>query len=214
MACSPTSPQGIAVIKQTVIQASTIPRIKHDEAMAITEVENDRLGAVLADVTPEQWTLPTDCTRWDVRAVVVHLVASAEAQASPAEMVKLTKAGPKLMAEIDGIYPVDGINEAALRARTHLTPAELPALWRSVAGKALQARQRIPAPIRALPLLRLAPKVWKPVGYLYDIGFTRDAWMHRVDLSTDPSTPPPTTTVASWPTSSPNGRPPTPTRSA
>jgi len=47
------------VIKGTVIQASTIPPIKHDEAMAITEVENDRLGEVLADVTPEQWTLPT-----------------------------------------------------------------------------------------------------------------------------------------------------------
>ena len=171
------------MIKGTVIQASTIPPIKHDEAMAITEVENDRLGEVLADVTPEQWTLPTDCTRWDVRVVVVHLIASAEAQASPAEMIKLTRAGPKLMAEIDGIYPVDGVNEAALRARTHLTPAELSALWRSVTAKALRARQRIPAPIRALPLLRLAPKVWKPVGYLYDIGFTRDVWMHRVDLS-------------------------------
>jgi len=41
----------------------------------------------------------------------------------------------------------------------------------------------MPRPIRALPLLRLAPKCWKPLGYLYDIGFTRDVWMHRVDLS-------------------------------
>jgi uncharacterized protein (TIGR03083 family) len=171
------------VIEGTLIQASTIPRIKHDEAMAITEVENHRLGELLADVTPEQWALPTDCTRWDVRAVAVHLIASAEAQASPGEMIKLMRAGPKLMTEIEGIYPVDGINEAALRARTHLTPAELPALWHRVAAKALRARQRIPAPIRALPLLKLAPKVWKPVGYLYDIGFTRDVWMHRVDLS-------------------------------
>jgi uncharacterized protein (TIGR03083 family) len=171
------------VIEGTVIQASTIPRIKHDEAMAITEVENHRLGEVLADVTAEQWTLPTDCTRWDVRAIAVHLIASAEAQASPGEMIKLMRAGPKLMTEIEGIYPVDGINEAALRARTHLAPIELPALWRTVAAKALRARQRIPAPIRALPLLKLAPRMWKPVGYLYDIGFTRDVWMHRVDLS-------------------------------
>lgn len=143
------------MIEGTVIEASTIPRIKHDEAMAITEVENYRLGEVLADVKAEQWTLPTDCTRWDVRAVVVHLIASAEAQASPAEMIKLMRAGPKLMAEIDGIYPVDGINEAGIRARTHLTPTELPSLWRSVAAKALRARQRISAPIRALPLLKL-----------------------------------------------------------
>jgi hypothetical protein len=205
------------VIEGTVIQASTIPRIKHDEAMAITEVENHRLGELLADITPEQWALPTDCTRWDVRAVAVHLIASAEAQASPSEMIKLMRAGPKLMTEIDGIYPVDGINEAALRARTHLSPAELPALWRTVAAKALRARQRIPAPIRALPLLKLAPKVWKPVGYLFTTSASPATYgctaLTSAEPSTVPSRRPPTTTVASWPTSSPNGRPPTPTRS-
>jgi uncharacterized protein (TIGR03083 family) len=171
------------VSAETVIQAGRIPRIQHDEAMALTAEENRRLGELLVEIKPDQWSLPTDCTRWDVRAIVVHLIAGAEAQASPGEMIKLMRAGPKLMAEIEGIYPVDGVNEAALRARTHLTPAELPALWRRVAAKALRARQRIPAPIRALPLLKLAPKVWKPVGYLYDIGFTRDVWMHRVDRS-------------------------------
>lgn len=87
------------------------------------------------------------------------------------------------MAEIGGIWPVDGLNEAGLRARNHLTPAELPDLWNTVAAKALHARRRMPAPIRALPLLRFAPGEWKPLGYLYDIGFTRDVWMHRVDLS-------------------------------
>jgi hypothetical protein len=67
----------------------------------------------------------------------------------------------------------------------------------------------MPKPIRALPLLRLAPKYWKPLGYLYDIGFTRDVWMHRVDLAPSgaPSTPQPTTTgrivadiIAEWAT--------------
>lgn len=169
--------------EEAVIQANTVPRIKHDEAMVITEVENARLGELLAHVEPEQWALPTDCTRWDVRAVVVHLIASAEAQASPAEMIRLARAGSKLMAEIDGVHSVDGINEAAIRARTHLRPDELPARWDPVSAKALRARQRMPAVIRALPLLKLAPKVWKPVGYLYDMGFTRDVWMHRVDVS-------------------------------
>jgi uncharacterized protein (TIGR03083 family) len=171
------------VTEGTVIRAQTIARIKHDEAMAITEVENHRFADLLADIGPDQWTLPTDCTRWDVRAVVVHLVASAEAQASLGEMINLVRAGPKLMDEIDGVYPVDGMNEAALRARSHWTPAELPARWEVSAAEGLDARRRIPAPIRAVPILRLAPKIWKPVGYLYDMGFTRDVWMHRVDVS-------------------------------
>src|SRR5512132_2359596 len=41
----------------------------------------------------------------------------------------------------------------------------------------------MPRAIRALPVLRLAPHLWKPIGYLYDMGFTRDVWMHRVDIS-------------------------------
>ena len=158
-----------------------MPRIQHEEAMAITRAS--ALGALLVDIKPDQWSLPTDCTRWDVRAIVVHLIASAEAQASAIEFVRQAVVGSRLTKRMGGIYPVDGLNEAGLRARRHLTPDELPELWSSVAAKALRARRRMPRPIRALPLLRLAPKYWKPLGYLYDIGFTRDVWMHRVDLS-------------------------------
>jgi hypothetical protein len=43
--------------------------------MAITAVENYRLWELLIDIKPDEWTLPTDCTRWDVRAIVVHLIA-------------------------------------------------------------------------------------------------------------------------------------------
>jgi uncharacterized protein (TIGR03083 family) len=168
---------------ELVINASEIPRIKHDEAMAITAVENRRLWELLIDIKPDEWSLPTDCTRWDVRAIVVHLIAQAEAQGSPVEFVRQAMAGRKLMKEIGGIYPVDGMNEAGLRARTHLTAEELPDRWSRVAAEALGFRRRMPAPIRALPLLRLDRGLWKPIGYLYDIGFTRDVWMHRIDLS-------------------------------
>jgi len=166
-----------------VIKASEIPRIKHDEAMAIATVENHRLWELLIDIKPDKWSLPTDCTRWDVRAIVVHLIAQAEAQASIVEFVRQTMAGRKLMEEIGGIYPVDGMNEAGLRARSHLAPEELSDRWSRVAAEALRFRRRMPAPIRVLPLLRLDRGLWKPLGYLYDIGFTRDVWMHRVDLS-------------------------------
>jgi uncharacterized protein (TIGR03083 family) len=168
---------------EMVIKASEIPRIKHDEAMAITAAENHRLWELLIDIKPDEWSLPTDCTRWDVRAIVVHLIAAAEAQASVVEFVRQTIAGRRLMEEIGGIYPVDGMNEAGVRARSLLTTEELPDWWSRVAAEALGFRRRMPAPIRALPLFRLDRGLWKPLGYLYDIGFTRDVWMHRVDLS-------------------------------
>jgi hypothetical protein len=48
---------------EMVIKASEIPRIKHDEAMAITAAENRRLWELLIDIKPDKWSLPTGCTR-------------------------------------------------------------------------------------------------------------------------------------------------------
>ena len=170
------------------IDVRDIPRIRHREAMAITEVENDRFGAALAQLDDADWTRPTDCTGWDVRALVVHLIASAQAQASPVEFARQVRAGRPLTAQIGGSHWVDGLNEAQLRARADLPTTALPALWTTASAAALTARRRMPAPLRALPLLPLGEALgtdlgWKPIGYLFDMGFTRDVWMHRVDLA-------------------------------
>ena len=167
----------------TVVPVSSIPRIGHQEAMAITAEENDRFHRLLAHIEPDQWHWPTDCTRWDVRDIAVHVIATAQAAASPLEFGRQMWAGRPLTAEIGGVHWVDGLNEAQLRARTHLTPAELPDLWATAAARGLRARQRTPRPVRALPLLRLEPGNWKPLSFLFDMGFTRDTWMHRIDIT-------------------------------
>ena len=168
---------------ETVLPVAEIPRIDHDEAMAITAEENHRFRQAIDTIDGDDWRERTDCTRWDVRDVVVHVVASARAQASLIEFGRQLWKGRNLTAEIGGIHWVDGLNEGQLRARRHLAPADLPALWTSSSQRALKARQAMPRPVRALPILHLAPGVWKPLGYLFDIGFTRDVWMHRVDLT-------------------------------
>jgi uncharacterized protein (TIGR03083 family) len=53
--------------------------------MRLTATENARLLAQLRGLTEEQWQAATDCSRWTVRDVVVHLIASAQAQANPIE---------------------------------------------------------------------------------------------------------------------------------
>ena len=166
---------------ETVLPVEKIPRIGHDEAMAITAAENQLFQEAIETIEGDDWHNRTDCTRWDVRDVVVHLVASAQAQASFVEFCRQLRQGSNLTAEIGGVHWVDGLNEGQLRARTHLAPGDLPVLWAATSGQALKARRGMPRPIRALPILHLAPKVWKPLGYLFDIGFTRDVWMHRID---------------------------------
>jgi uncharacterized protein (TIGR03083 family) len=167
--------------------ASQIGRIGHHEAMEITAVENRRLLDLLNGIEPTEWSLPTDCTRWDVRALVLHLIGSAEAQANPIEFGRQVVKGRSLTAEVGGTHWVDGLNEAQIRARSGLADAELAPRWEMVSGAALKARTRMPAPMRRLPLLPLGEALgtklgWQPLSYLFDIGFTRDVWMHRIDI--------------------------------
>jgi uncharacterized protein (TIGR03083 family) len=144
--------------------------------------------ALLRGLTAAQWQSPTDCAGWTVRDVAVHLIASAQAQANPVEFLRQVVAGRPLTAQIGGTHWVDGLNEAQLRARTDWSAATLPDRWQRASAAALKARRRMPAPVRALPLLPIGTGLgvrigWQPLAYLFDMGFTRDVWMHRIDLA-------------------------------
>lgn len=166
---------------------AAIVRIDHHEAMQLAAEENQRFHALLQLLSAEDWQKATDCTRWSVRDVAVHVAASAEAQSSPVEFLRQVWGGRGLTAKISGRHWVDGLNEAQLQARRHLTADGLPSRWAHVSAAALKARQRMPAAVRALPLLPLGSIDgvhfgWQPLSYLFDVGFTRDVWMHRIDI--------------------------------
>ncbi|HEX4256716.1 MAG TPA: maleylpyruvate isomerase family mycothiol-dependent enzyme [Streptosporangiaceae bacterium] len=169
-------------------RAGDVRPVGHAEAMRLTETENARLLTQLRGLTGPQWQMPTDCAGWAVRDIVVHLIASAQAQASPVEFGRQVIAGRKLTAEIGAGHWVDGLNEAQLRARTEWTAASLPDRWERHSARALAARSRMPAPLRALPVLPIGTGLgvhigWQPLRYLFDMGFTRDVWMHRIDIA-------------------------------
>jgi uncharacterized protein (TIGR03083 family) len=169
-------------------RAAEIPAIGHAEAMRLTETENARLLAQLRGLSDARWQAATDCSGWTVRDVVVHLIAAAQAQANPIEFLRQVRVGRRLTAEIGGEHWVDGLNEAQLRARTDWASAMLPDLWERHSAAALKARRRLPAPVRALPVLPIGTGLgvqigWQPLRYLFDMGFTRDVWMHRVDVA-------------------------------
>ena len=166
------------------VDVSRIPRIKHAEAMELADVEAARVAAALRALEPADWAKPTDCTRWDVRALVAHMVGSAAGQASPREFFRQVRAGRPVVAEIGARYWWDGMNEIQVRERVDLSTEQLIAEWEHIAPRALKARRKLPRPIAKLPLLKLpAPVGRQTLGYLFDVGFTRDAWMHRIDLA-------------------------------
>jgi uncharacterized protein (TIGR03083 family) len=162
-------------MNSTVQDVSAIARIAHDEAMAITAVEDERFTTQMLSLTDAQWTTPTECDLWDVRAA---------SQISPIEMVRQVRKGKPILAEIGSDQWYDGMNEVQVRERAELTTDELIAEWEDVSVRALKSRTRMPKPLSGLPLLNLpAPVGRQKLRYLFDMGFTRDVWAHRIDIA-------------------------------
>jgi uncharacterized protein (TIGR03083 family) len=157
-------------------------RITRPEAKVLAEDEFGRFADLVAGLTPEEWAIPTDCTGWDVRKMVLHVLGSAEAQASVREFVHQFRRGLPLNKEIDSHHWVDGMNELQIRERDRLSNDELVAQVRAIGPKAVKGRWSTPPPARYVPLPFGPPIGWVPLKYLLDVGFTRDIWAHRIDI--------------------------------
>ena len=166
------------------VDVSSIRRIDHDEAMQITAVENRKFGTLMESLTPTQWSTPTECTLWDVRAMAAHLVGSAVSQASPREFLRQKRGGKPICKELGSPFWWDGMNELQVRERSSSTTEQLIAEWNTASAKALKSRTKMPRPIAGLKVLNLPEPVGRqPLSYLFDIGFTRDVWAHRIDIA-------------------------------
>lgn len=152
----------------------------HAGWMTAATEEYRRLIELLGQLGPDEWAAPTDCDGWGVHAMVAHLVGAAASTASVRELVRQARKGRKVAPEADG---VDGINEVQVRERADHAPERLLRDLAEVAPHAVRARTRLPRLLRALPMPFGPPLGTKPLGYLMDRIYTRDVWLHRVDLS-------------------------------
>ncbi len=96
-------------------------RIDRQEARRLAEEEFQRFAELAAALTPDEWTLPTDCSSWDVRKIALHVLGSADAQASVREFMHQMRRGLSLNKQIDSHHWVDGLNELQIRERANLS---------------------------------------------------------------------------------------------
>lgn len=156
------------------------PVMRHGDWMELATEEYRRLDALLAGLSDEEWRLPTDCDEWDVRELVAHLVGAAEAGASMKALMHQARLGRRARPDEPG---VDGMNAVQVQERADVRPHQLRADLTGTAARAVRRRSGLPAPLRALRIPFGPPLGTKPLGYLMDRIYTRDAWMHRVDIS-------------------------------
>lgn len=159
---------------------ATSPRsMTHEDWMVAAREEYRRLLALLRDLQPADWARPTVCEAWDVRGMVAHLVGAAHAAGSPREMVRQAVRGRRLRSTGD---LVDKMNALQVAERADHTPERLTADLAVAAKRSVRTRSRLPRAARAVPLPFGAPLGTRPLGYLMDRIYTRDTWMHRMDI--------------------------------
>jgi hypothetical protein len=77
-----------------------------------------------------------------------------------------------------------GLSAVQVAEREHLSPAELLERLEQVAPRTVKGRSRFPRPLRAIKIAVDAPVVEKwTLGYLLDLIYLRDMWMHRIDTA-------------------------------
>ena len=154
--------------------------LDRDTAFRLAATEYERFLAVLRELEPADWSLPTDCTGWDVRAMAAHVVGQTEGSGSLREMARQQRLAGKAGGGIDALTAVQvrelgGLEDAAIIARLE-----------AAAPRALRFRRRLS---RALGRVTLPEKQvvgtdreWWRIGFVSDVVLTRDVWMHRVDV--------------------------------
>jgi uncharacterized protein (TIGR03083 family) len=164
------------------ITAKEMPSLDHDEAMRLAAAEYDRLLALADDLGADDWSQPTDCTGWDVRAVLGHLLGMLELQADPEERARQIKTAAETAARTGGLR-LDALTALQVREHAHLSTDQLQRALHQTAPAGLAARRATTAAQRAAAYSAGLPGEgpWT-VGYLFDVIHTRDPWMHRIDI--------------------------------
>jgi uncharacterized protein (TIGR03083 family) len=170
-------------MNMTLIPASDVEPINRSEAKVLAAAENERMLDALRSLSETDWSAPTDCTAWDVRALAGHVLGGMEAFCSFRQLIHMMRAAKK---EAGKDSLVDGMTAVQVRERAQLSTAELLRRLEQAAPRSAVFRYRMPAPMRAMPLkqelLSGTTERWK-MRYLLDTILTRDTWMHRVDIA-------------------------------
>jgi uncharacterized protein (TIGR03083 family) len=162
--------------------ARRIPPLAHNEAAAMASVELERFLTLVESLESDDWEKPTACPLWNVRQILSHVTGAAASYARWSEFKRQNSLMVQRSYPVSGLSFPNSLNQIQVDDRASSTPATLIEELRSVGPRAIATRERLPGVLRAIrvPLPELGGIV--PIGYLTDLIYTRDMWMHRLDI--------------------------------
>jgi uncharacterized protein (TIGR03083 family) len=168
----------------TVTRVDQIPAIDRHEAATIAATKYRRFADVLRELGADDWSKPTDCPEWDVRAMAGHTLGMMRDFSSLSGVMRRTRAATKA-AKAAGGPVIDSMTAMQVADTAALTTDELIAQIDAAGPRTAAWRTKSHPVFRRLPVKETVggrPETWK-MGYLLDVILTRDPWMHRVDIS-------------------------------
>lgn len=174
-----TAPQ----IMMTNFQDGTrVAPLKHDEAMQMSTEELRRFQALIESLDEDDWDQQTACSLWTVKDIVAHQAAHVVGFTSLGSFLGQLK--PSLLRPYlkQGMGMLDAWNQSQVDLRREYSPQQLIAEINDHVAASLRGRDRIPGFVRGITLP--APGLDQPrsMGYVFDLIYTRDMWMHRMDI--------------------------------
>ncbi len=159
------------------------------EAWRLATAAYDTLLDLLGDLSPHEWDRPTVCEPWTVTDMVRHVLGAAESFASVRESLRQQVWASRHADEFGG-SSLDAWTGLHVRRHADLGPPELLARLRETAPATVRGRSRFPALLGRIPVPM--PEVGSlpsgsperiTLGDLYTVINTRDAWLHRIDIT-------------------------------
>lgn len=156
------------------------PVTNKEDAHAVVTEELSAFLKLLRGLEPSDWNKPTDCVAWSVRDVVAHVAGAFEDGARITVFIRhFTRAGKKH----PDMNLIDAVNQMQLDERGRHGPSALIEELSVIGPKAISARRGRPQLMRrrTVPSQGTLPP-GATFGYLFDVIYARDLWMHRIDI--------------------------------
>ncbi len=165
-------------------RVDAIRPIARSEVEALAQTEYGRVADQLRSLSTEDWTRPTDCPLWDVRAMAGHSTGMLATFTGFRTLIREMSTAAKAAKRAGGPM-VDSLAAKQVADHAALSTAELIAKIDETGPRAARWRATRPGLFRKMPMKEEVggeQETWR-MGYLLDVILTRDPWMHRVDIS-------------------------------
>lgn len=174
----------------TVTDLARVDRIRTDDESAA--LARDVLTAFcddLAALRGDEWDAPTVCGPWTVADVARHVLGAVEGQLSTVETVRQQLAGLRHRSAFGG-NALDASNAYQVERRQHLTGGQVVERLRRLGDRAAQARVRrarwlgrVTVPLDTGGSAAPGMPDRLRLDELYRVTYTRDTWLHRLDVA-------------------------------